>query len=187
MITINVVKNVALKDITFKANNLVLVKQTRSVSKNGVETLTVRYCELCGLTDRKDVTIVKAFTKFLLGEYNLSKNLETAFKDTGIIQRKLLTPFLSEREIFATDENGTLSAVVQSEIPLKNTALTIRFGHTLTTVSNDNFRAALHRHAEAILKQCKYISLLGEQIKLLDAILDGKVKITKAAAQTKAA
>lgn len=174
------VKNVSIENIKFSANVIVLAKQSTSVSANGVVTNTVKYIEIGSLKDTKELSIIKELLKYCLAEYKATKELQSEIKDTNISVRKnVISPFLSTNVIFRTDSDGKISKAIISDVALNKTALNIKDTHTLSYCIPANLKAAIHNHANVVLKQCTIISDIIKHANLITSLLSDNAKITR--------
>ncbi|NDV63981.1 hypothetical protein [Bacteroides sp. 224] len=178
MLTINQIKNVAIENISFAPNSLVLLK-VRETESNGMINTTVNYIEVCELKDTKELTIVQNLLRYCLAEFNVSKGFESDFKETGIRQRRILQPFLNTKVLFRTDSTGKISRALISEIEFNKTAMNIKHNHAIVTAKPENTKAAIFQHSKAILAQCSYLSMIGKEVENIISLCSEDVKITK--------
>lgn len=183
MLTINSIKNVAIENIQFTPNTLVLLKQREHETGKGEIETVINYIEVCELKDTKELTILQSLLRFCLAEFKVSKGFETEFKDTNIKQRRIIQPFLNTNVIFRTDSTGKISKALISEINFNKTALNIRDNHNICKCEPENLKAAIYQHSKAIFAQCSYISTIcktAEDILKMFDLKDGETaKITK--------
>lgn len=187
MLELTSIKNVAIENITFTANCLVLLKQReRETGKGEIETV-VNYIEVCELKDTKELTILQSLLRFCLAEFKVSKGFENEYKDTNIKQRRVIQPFLNTNVIFRTDSNGKISKALISEVNFNRTALNIRENHNICKCEPENLKAAIYQHSKAIFAQCSYISTICKTaediLKMFDLKNGETTKVSKKAAK----
>lgn len=169
-LSLNIAKNVALTEISFTPNTVVLAKQTTNVNpKTGDVTTTVRYIEVCPVEKTDKLAIVKSLLRYCVAEFLVCNDLEKSFADTNIKQQKLFNQFLSGDKIYRTNSEGKIADALISEVPLNRTALKVKDYHTIATCKPENRKAAIHQHASAIVAQCQYRSMIVKKAETLEA------------------
>lgn len=185
MLQITSIKNVAIENITFTPNTLVLLKQRERATNSGEIETTVQYIEVCELSDTKELNVIQSLLRTCLAEFRVSRNFEKEYKETEIKQRRIVSPFLNTNIVFRTDSKGKISRAIISEIPFSKTALNIRENHTICKCEPGNLKAAIYQHSKAVLAQCTYISTIGVEIAgIIAACNDESTKITKKATKS---
>lgn len=181
MLELKTIKNVAIENIQFAKNSLILMKVRESERGGNIDT-TVNYIEVCELKDTKELTILQTLLRFVLAEFQVSKGFETEYKDTNIKQRRIIQPFLNTNVLFRTDSNGTISRALISEINFNKTALNVRENHTICKCKPENLKAAIYQHSKAVLAQCSYISTVNHTAEsILKMFENDTPKVTKQA------
>ena len=162
-LSINVAKNVAIDNLVCTPNSIVLAKQTIS-ERNGEISTSIRYIEVCQVEKTDGLTLIKTLLKYCIAEFLVCKELELDFADTNIKQRKLFNQFLTSNKIYRTNADGKIVSALESEVPFNQTALKVKETHTIATCKKENLKAAIHQHANAILAQSKYYSLINDKV-----------------------
>jgi hypothetical protein len=190
MLSINQVKNVALENITFPANSVILMRYSERETNNGGIDTTIKYIAIDGVKDTKTITAVKVLLAALIAEFKTMQEFNSEFatiKDngkviserSGIQAKRIITPFLSGNTIYRTDSDGKLSGALECEkgVRLRDTALNVRSNQAVTTLNHGELRAAIHNQSAAIVKQARYLTTI-DQIKtaILIAISDEKAE-----------
>ena len=168
-LVINVVKNQVISDLVCTPNTVILAKQTTS-ERNGEVTTSVRYIEVCNVEKTDSLTIVKSLLKFCIAEFFVCKEFETEFADTNIKQRKLFNQFLTTNKIYRSNSEGKIASAIESEVPLSQTALKVTNRHAVATCKQENLKAAIHKHAKAIVAQSKHISTITAKAETLEKL-----------------
>lgn len=175
MLQITSVKNVALENVQFPANSVILIKYSERETNNGIDT-TIKFVAVDGVKDTKQITSVKVLLSALIAEYKTIQEFNNAFavvKDgngkvitdkSGIQAKRIISPFLSGNTIYKTDSNGKLSGALECEkgVKLRDTALNIKNNQAVTTATGANLKAAIHNQANAIVKQSTYLTTIDE-------------------------
>lgn len=174
-LSINVVKNVAIKELSCTPNTIVLAKQTIS-ERNGEITTSVRYLEVCNTEKSDGLTVVKSLLKYCVAEYFVCSEFETEFSDTNIKQRKIFNQFLATNTIYRTNSEGVIVDALVSEVPLSQTALKVTNKHTITNCKKENLKSAIHQHAKAILAQCKHVSMIAKRVEKIETDIATEAK-----------
>ena len=173
-------ENKELSAIKFAKNCLVLAKETKREKKDGTIENTVTYLEVCELKDTKDITILQNLIKILLAEHRVNKDFSVNYSDTNIKLSRLIRPLLNTNIIYRTNSEGAISKALISEISFNKTGLYLKENHAVCTCENSNLKAAIYKHAKAVLMQCSYITLLSEEVdKIAAACADESAKITR--------
>lgn len=167
LLTINIVKDSTISELTCKPNTIVLAKQTIS-DRNGEVRSNVRYIEVCTIEKTDSQTIVQSLLKYCIAEFLVSSELENDFKETGIKQRKIFNQFLGGTTIYRTNSEGKIASALVSEVPLRQTALNVKDYHAITLCKKENLKAAIYQHAKAIIAQCQYLSLVVAKVEKMD-------------------
>lgn len=175
-LSINVVKNVTINDLTCTPNSIILAKQTVS-ERNGEIYTSVRYIEVCKVEKTDSLSLVKTLLKYCIAEYFVCKEFETEYSDTNIKQRKILNQFLSTDKIYRTNSEGVIASALESEVPLSQTALKVTNKHTITNCKQENLKAAIYQHAKAIVAQSTHISMIIAKVETLDKLETEKKKV----------
>ena len=166
-LSINVAKNVAMSELVCTPNTILLAKQTISERNSEINT-SIRYIEICQVEKTDGLTLVKTLLKYCIAEFTVCKELENDFADTNIKQRKLFNQFLTTNKIYRTNAEGKIVSALESEIPFNQTALKVKDTHTIVNCKRENLNACIHQHANAILAQSKYYSLIISKVETLD-------------------
>lgn len=196
MFTINIYRNEESANIKYENNAVCLILD--NTSKNGNRTIKV--LSFTGCEDTKETTIVKHLLKCMLAEFNVCNSFNEQFamfetgittKDvngtdvkelvkTGIKAKKYFLPFLNSSAIYKTNSKGVLSHAVKclDGVLLKDTALNIRQEQLITMYgyNSKQFRSALHHTANAILQQCKFVSLINDEFSNIETGLNELAK-----------
>lgn len=177
---LNIAKGVSINNLVCSPNTIVLAKQSTSTNiKTGEVSTNVRFIEVCKVEKTEPLAILQNLLKYCVAEFMVCNKLERDFAETNIKQRKLFNQFLSGNIIYRTNSEGKISHALISDIPLRQTALNVKNYHTIVTCKKENLKAAIFKHAKAILAQCAYPKLIIEQVKTLDKAPEKTVKETK--------
>ncbi|MDR0750181.1 MAG: HEAT repeat domain-containing protein, partial [Tannerellaceae bacterium] len=156
MLQVTQIKNVSVENIKFKKHTLVLLKVSQRPTNSGNLNTTIKYIEVCELKNYKSITLIMSLLTCCLAEFRVCQAFEKEFSDIGLKQKQILQPFLNTNVIFRTNSEGKISGALISEVNLNATAFNIRNKHTIATVESKNLKAAIHKHAKAILAQCQW-------------------------------
>lgn len=174
-LVINSIKNINLSNVKATPNQLILVRETVRVNEITADVSnTIKYIEVCEIKDTKPYTLVNSLLRFALAEAFVSKKFNENFGDTGIQNKKIFNQFLGTCKIYRSNSEGRIIPVLTSERPLKETALSLKDRHTLTSCKPENRKAALHRHTNAVLAQLTYLTNIASEAEKLNSELDKK-------------